>query len=182
MPTYSTNNPSWTSSGKFSYALSFDGIDDYVEVPDSPDLDMTSGITIAAWVKSNKNSHSDILQSVVSKDLPLTTFNTFEAYDASTTDSLDTEGFRGVAFDGRYAYFVPNYKSDGRHGNVLRYDTQGDFKTAASWDAYDASSTDGLTTKGYIGGVFDGRYLYFVPYNNGANQRSEERNVGKECV
>lgn len=31
-------------------ALSFDGVDDYVEVPDDPSLDLQSGFTIAAWV------------------------------------------------------------------------------------------------------------------------------------
>ncbi|UCG68656.1 MAG: hypothetical protein JSV09_12745 [Thermoplasmata archaeon] len=40
----------WTSSGKFCNALSFDGVDDYVEVPDDPSLDITSEITIEAWI------------------------------------------------------------------------------------------------------------------------------------
>ncbi len=31
-------------------ALGFDGVDDYVRVPDAPSLDMTSGVTIAAWI------------------------------------------------------------------------------------------------------------------------------------
>jgi len=41
---------SWTD-GKFGKAISFDGVDDYVEVPDSPSLKITDAITIAAWVK-----------------------------------------------------------------------------------------------------------------------------------
>ena len=40
----------WTS-GKCGVALNFDGIDDYVEVQDSYDLDITEAITIMAWVK-----------------------------------------------------------------------------------------------------------------------------------
>ena len=39
----------WTQ-GKFGKALSFDGVDDYVEVPDSASLDITDEITIEAWV------------------------------------------------------------------------------------------------------------------------------------
>lgn len=31
-------------------ALSFDGVDDYVEVPDDPSLDLTDGFTITAWI------------------------------------------------------------------------------------------------------------------------------------
>jgi len=37
--------------GKFGKALRFDGVDDYVEVPDSPSLDITDEITIEVWVK-----------------------------------------------------------------------------------------------------------------------------------
>ena len=35
--------------GKFGKALSFDGVNDYMEVPDSPSLDITDEITIEAW-------------------------------------------------------------------------------------------------------------------------------------
>jgi len=37
--------------GKYGAALRFDGVDDYVEVPDSPSLDITDTITIEAWVE-----------------------------------------------------------------------------------------------------------------------------------
>ena len=40
----------WTD-GKFGKALSLDGVDDYVEVPDSESLNITDEITIVAWVK-----------------------------------------------------------------------------------------------------------------------------------
>ena len=39
--------------GIIGKALSFDGVDDYVEVPDSASLDITDEITIGAWVKIN---------------------------------------------------------------------------------------------------------------------------------
>jgi len=43
--------PIWTTTAiDGPYALSFDGIDDYVEVADSPSLDITSAIYIGAWV------------------------------------------------------------------------------------------------------------------------------------
>jgi len=37
-------------AGKFGLAVSLNGSDDYIEVPDSPSLDITSAITIVAWV------------------------------------------------------------------------------------------------------------------------------------
>ncbi|RLI15614.1 hypothetical protein DRO49_05360 [Candidatus Bathyarchaeota archaeon] len=44
------NTPPQWIDGKFGEALSFDGVDDYVEVPDSPELRATT-LTITAWVK-----------------------------------------------------------------------------------------------------------------------------------
>lgn len=93
----------------------------------------------------------------------------WSAYDAGRTGGLDTRGYVGAEFDGRYIYFVP-YSGDGNvfHARMLRYDTTAEFANAASWMAFDARSTDGLNTQGYKYSAFDGEYVYFVPYNNGA--------------
>jgi len=45
------NGPTWTPSGKYGSALSFDGVNDWVTVNDSNSLDLTTGMTLAAWVK-----------------------------------------------------------------------------------------------------------------------------------
>ncbi len=39
----------WTT-GKHAKALDFDGVDDYVDVPDSDSLDITGNITLEAWI------------------------------------------------------------------------------------------------------------------------------------
>jgi hypothetical protein len=44
------NGPSWTS-GEIGGALNFDGVNDYVSVPDASNLDNTSALTISFWVK-----------------------------------------------------------------------------------------------------------------------------------
>jgi hypothetical protein len=44
------NGPVWVS-GRIGNALKFDGVDDYVNVPNSPLLNPTNEVTIAAWVK-----------------------------------------------------------------------------------------------------------------------------------
>ncbi len=87
----------------------------------------------------------------------------FEAYDAGHTSGLDTVGFFGAVFDGRYVYFVAQYDGKERHGKFLRYDTHKPFRDAAGWSAYNAGNTGGMSTKGYYGGAFDGRYVYFSP-------------------
>ena len=88
-------------------------------------------------------------------------------YDAGDVDGLLTQGFFGAVFDGRFIYFAPQCNNDGRHGNALRYDTHQGFDAPAAWQAHDAGATGGLTTKGYYGAIFDGRYVYYVPRFDG---------------
>ncbi len=42
---------SWDSAGRNGKALSFDGVDDRVTVPDANSLDLTSSMTLEAWIK-----------------------------------------------------------------------------------------------------------------------------------
>lgn len=89
--------------------------------------------------------------------------NSWEKFDLSPVSNA-AKGFFGGAFDGRYVYFVPfdngvsNY-----HGTVVRYDTTGKFGDRPAWEAFDVSSK-GPKAVGFVGAVFDGRYLYLVPY------------------
>jgi fibronectin type 3 domain-containing protein len=41
----------WATGGRFGRALSFDGVNDVVTVPDSNALDLSPGMTLEAWVK-----------------------------------------------------------------------------------------------------------------------------------
>jgi hypothetical protein len=72
--------------------------------------------------------------------------------------------FFGAAFDGRYVYFAPSNSDDG--SILVRYDTATGFEAVSSWATFDASGIH-AGAKGFQGAVFDGRYVYFVPYNNG---------------
>ena len=51
--------PTWTTAGKFSNALSFDGVDDYVSVADSASMRTTGDWTREVWVKSTTPSGGD---------------------------------------------------------------------------------------------------------------------------
>ena len=79
------------------------------------------------------------------------------------------KGYIGAGFDGRYLYFVP-YNNGVSQGRIARYDTTQDFNTASSWGTFVMETQLDPACKGYIGAGFDGRYLYFVPYNNGVSQ------------
>src|SRR5439155_3733366 len=52
---HGTINGSVDVSGKVGRAREFDGIDDYIEVPDSSSLHVSTGIAIAAWVYLEAN-------------------------------------------------------------------------------------------------------------------------------
>ena len=143
----------------------------------SPDLDLTGGYTVEAWV-DDPDGRAEALQALVSQWTPSRSLRGFSGFDAGDTDGLDARGYLGAAFDGRYAYFAPQanttLRANGtrRHGIALRYDTHGAFDSRRSWRAFDAGNTDGLNTKGYYGGIFDGRYVYFTPRYDGVDYHS----------
>ena len=47
----SISGPVWSGAGRFGSALSFDGVNDWVSVPDASSLDLTTGMTLEAWVR-----------------------------------------------------------------------------------------------------------------------------------
>ena len=77
--------------------------------------------------------------------------------------SSSASGFLGGVFDGRFVYFVPNGNAGGESGVVVRYDTRAAFDVAASYQAFDVATVDPLL-RGFFGGVFDGKYVYLVPF------------------
>ena len=46
-----TNGPTWAAAGKYGGAISFDGVNDMVTITDSASLDLTTGMTLQAWVR-----------------------------------------------------------------------------------------------------------------------------------
>ena len=104
----------------------------------------------------------------------------WQSRDVDDTGGLRTCGFDGGFFDGRFVYFQPFIFQSGPgkrdvtfHCNYLRYDASQPFDEAGSWQACDASMTDGLPSVGYNGGAFDGRYLYAAPWQQGPDPQRE---------
>ena len=52
----SITGASWSPAGRFGSALSFDGVDDRINVADSSSLDLTNGMTLEAWVHPDQNA------------------------------------------------------------------------------------------------------------------------------
>lgn len=96
-------------------------------------------------------------------------------FDAKTMVNADATGFAGAAFDGRHVYFVPR-STDVTTGVVLRHDIDGDFVNASSWSNVDITiATKNPEAKKFQGAVFDGKYVYFVPRENGLMTRLHAR-------
>jgi len=96
------------------------------------------------------------------------TFNNFNSQDAwSFFDisklSKEYKGFTGGVFDGKYVYLIPNFGDGFYSGLVARYDTSSPFHLSSSWSFFDISKLN-HNAKGFMGGVFDGKYVYFSPF------------------
>jgi hypothetical protein len=71
----------------------------------------------------------------------------------------------GTVFDGRYLYFVPDNYSLAAD-TVVRYDTTASFTSASAWSFFDILNV-ATNPQRYSGGTFDGRYVYFAPFDPG---------------
>ena len=104
----------------------------------------------------------------------------WQAYEAAGTGGVASSGFDGGFFDGRHVYFSPWTRAVAAgespyHCNFLRYDTCGPFDDPQSWEAKNASATDGLVAVGYNAGAFDGRYFYAAPLYDGDGDKFHGR-------
>ena len=93
---------------------------------------------------------------------PFDVRESYTTYDASDTNGLACYCYDGAVFDGRHIYFVPLTEC----GNMLRYDTRKPFGEASSWRARNIIEATDPRISMCVGAVFDGRYVYYVPYGD----------------
>ena len=147
------------------------GVKEGIEVCDGSDLGSASCSTATAPGWTGVLSCTSLCALDISGcNPPTTTWNdvtkaaNWAAFDV-TTLFPGAKGFAGAVFDGRYLYLMPN-NNGAADGVAARFDTQGGFGASGSWETFDIA-TISSSAKGYVGGAFDGRYVYYVPYNNG---------------
>ncbi len=62
----------WTSAGKFGNALQFDGVDDYVNTGAVSSLNVTTPVTMVAWIKSDSSAtYRTILSKTSNSAVPI---------------------------------------------------------------------------------------------------------------
>lgn len=92
---------------------------------------------------------------------PFDAAGSWSSFDTSIANAA-AKGFTGAAYDGQYMYFAPAFG-----GSIAtRYDTTSAFDAATAWTVFDTTKVDS-NAKGFRGAIFDGRYVYLVPFNNG---------------
>jgi len=92
----------------------------------------------------------------------MTASSSYGAFDLTTINS-SAHGFYGAVFDGQYVYYVPAYDGPAfTSGTIVRYDTNQDFYTPASYSVFDTKAVSSNAC-GFWGAVYDGRYIYYIP-------------------
>jgi hypothetical protein len=92
-----TSGTAWVS-GKHGGALAFDGMDDWVTVADANSLDLTTGMTLEAWVKP---TGQQAVQAVIIKEA--------ESEAAYALDANESEGHAGPLPLKRWSHLAATY-------------------------------------------------------------------------
>lgn len=95
---------------------------------------------------------------------PFASGSSYATFDLTTVNPA-AKGFIGSAFDGRYLYLAQFNNGTEYGGRIARFDTLASFSAPQSWTIFDASTVN-AASKGFQGAIFDGRYVYFLPYFN----------------
>lgn len=91
--------------------------------------------------------------------------STLKFFDTTLINS-HSKGFSGAVSDGRYLYLIPMSNSPNQFfGQITRYDLQHDFYDPNAWTVFDTAKINSAS-RGFADGLFDGHYLYLIPFRN----------------
>lgn len=91
--------------------------------------------------------------------------NSWEVFDLSNLNE-NAIGFQSASFDGKYIYFTTYSSNKGFNNLIVKYDIKKEFTNSKAWEFFDLNKIDSKL-KGYIDTNYDGKYIYFIPNNNG---------------
>jgi len=121
------------------YSLQFDGVDDYVNIGPSDNIDALDEITISAWIKT-----SDISKGAI--------FSDYEYHPGNQPDPIENIGWHLAKHDsGIFKFYL---SSDGSDDNRTILDGQTIYQTSIWYHI--AATYDGNIMKLYVNGNEDG--------------------------
>ena len=92
------NGANWSTTAKFGAAANFDGTNDRIDVLDSNSLDLTSGMTLEAWVRpTSSSSYRTVVLKEVSAELG------YALYAADSDHGARPSGWVRIANVSRYS-------------------------------------------------------------------------------
>lgn len=165
-----TASTSTSTSGKVSSAFSMSATNGGVSVASAASLNPTAGLSTGAWVYPS-SSVPATTQTVISKGDQASSLaiGDFTYYNAGNVDGNNNTGaYGGAIFDGRYIYMVPYFGGSADSGKVVRYDTRSSLSSNLSYEVFDMTALSASAVS-YIGGTYDGRYVYFTPGYKASN-------------
>lgn len=141
------NSPVW-ETGKVKGALSFDGVNDFVQASDSASLDIAgTGITLEAWVYPNSVSQENIIlkkgRSEVCDNYNLFIHDSKLALLSSDSCSWANEGPHAIISTNAWQHIAATYD-----GVSIRYYVNGELKDTIARDGLGSLNNDALTIGG----------------------------------
>ncbi len=118
----------WTLAGRFGAALSFDGVNDLVTINDAGALDLTTSMTLEAWVLPTTSSG---WRTVIMKEQPSQL--TYALYTATGSST--------------------NFPAGEIRTGAVVYDTEAPTALAVNTWSHLATTYDGATLRLYVNGV-----------------------------
>ncbi len=114
------NGATYNVSGRYGSAGRFDGIDDYVQVPDSDNLDIAGNMTIVLWFKADVDAFSDRPETLIGKRPANSGLSNYQIYFTNSTRAFrfyngasEIEfGFAPVTGQWTHLVFVMNNNSN----------------------------------------------------------------------
>jgi hypothetical protein len=150
-----------TTSGRYGKALSFDGVNDWVTIADSSLLDLTTGMTLEAWVFPTAIG-SGTWRAVLFKEEAGGLVYTLNAYDGATNVPVAEVSPGAGVIDARGGSQLPlntwTHLASTYDGTTLRMFVNGVQVGSTAGAGNLATSTGALRIGGNIwGGLFQGR-------------------------
>lgn len=137
-------------------------------------LDLSGGLTAMGWIRLEGDSaqrsiagtRRDLISMWQPQPVPLSNTASFRTVPLSTTIHADAKGFSSATFDGQYLYLTQYYSPT---REFLRFNTYLDPGSPDAWEVVSLEAIavpGGSLLKGYFAGTFDGRHVYFAPWNH----------------